>query len=58
MNIAYEPTNQEILKGRHRGQPKHLGICTWIDNFYCAANTTEVARAIAEDVEKVLKERW
>ena len=33
------------------GPRKKLGICTWIDNFYCAASTTQAACAIAEDVE-------
>ena len=40
------------------GPRKKLGICTWIDNFYCAASTTQAACAIAEDVEAFLKEHW
>ena len=40
------------------GPRKKLGICTWIDNFYCAASTTQAACAIAEDVEAFLKKHW
>ena len=56
--VGYEPTNQENLQGIQKEQSKHLGICTWIDNFFCVAETEQGAIAIAEDTEKYLKKHW
>ena len=58
LDIAYQPTNQEILQGVQKREAKHLGICTWIDNFFCLSETEGGAIAIAEDTENYLREKW
>ena len=58
LDVGYQPTNQEVLQGRQKEVSKHLGICTWIDNFFCVAETEQGAIAIAEDTERYLKRHW